>query len=179
MKQLFAFAGSLAITALMSGCVTCTGRPCASPELPVRSLESEYGCPDTRRQLNVNLSQTHTVIRSQADFDRLVTSSCQPRIDFNAYDLVIGKKELPSGNSGIMYTLRRDCKTNQVLLRARHKQCTPTCCLYCETNQVLLRVVFQQNLTAEAPSITYHALVPKLAPGEDVRVKIEVKQGRF
>ena len=153
MKQLSAFAGSLALMAMMSGCVTCPERPCVSPELPVRSLESEYGCPDTRRQLNINLSQVHTIIRSQADFDRLVTGSCQPRIDFTTYDLLIGKKGLPSGNSSITYTLRRDC----------------------ETNQALLRVVFQQNATAEAPNITYHALVPKLAPSEDVKVEIEVK----
>ena len=137
----------------MSGCVTCKGdENCVSPELPVKSLESEYGCSDTRRQLNINLSETSTIIRSQADFARLVTGSCQPQIDFTTYDLLIGKKGLPNGNSSIAYTLRRDC----------------------QTNQVLLRVVFQQNATTEAPNLTYHALVPKLAPGEDIKVQIEV-----
>jgi len=158
MKQFFAFGWSFAIMTLMSGCVTCTGEEdCFNPELPVKSLESEYGCPDTRHQLNIDLSQTHIIIRSQADFDRLVTGSCRPQIDFTTYDLLIGKKGLSSGNSSIKYTLQRDCKTNQAQLR----------------------VLFQQNPLTIAPNITYHALVPKLAPSEDVKVEIEVRDGQL
>jgi len=157
MKQFFAFAGSLAAMTLLSACSTCAEDPCVNPELPVRSLEIEYGCPDTRRQVTINSSQTYTIIRSQAEFNRLVTSNCRPQVDFNAYDLVIGKKWLPNGNSGIRYTLQRDCTTNQATLR----------------------VVFQQGLLTVVEEITYHALVPKLAPGEDVKVDIEVKEAQL
>ncbi|UOQ74784.1 hypothetical protein [Hymenobacter cellulosilyticus] len=119
----------------------------------MKSLESEYGCQNTSRQLEINLNQTYTVIRNQADFDRLVTGACHPLIDFSAYDLIIGKKGLASGTSGITYTYQRDCATNR-----------PT-----------LRVTFGQSMTTEAPNLTYHALVPKLAAEEQVAVEVVVK----
>ncbi|PJJ59344.1 hypothetical protein [Hymenobacter chitinivorans] len=155
MKPLVYAAGLILTVASLPGCATkCGVEPCSSAPVPVKSLEAEYGCQDTRRQLAINLDQTYTVIRSQADFDRLVTGPCHPLIDFSAYDLIIGKKGLSSGNSGIAYAYQRDCTTNR-----------PT-----------LHVTFSQGLTAEAPNITYHALVPKLAAGEQVTVELEVKQ---
>ena len=74
------------------------------------------------------------------------------KVDFTKYDLVIGKKGLANGNAGIKYSLLRECSGAQLVLR----------------------VVFNQGLTTEAPNLTYHALVPKLAVGQDLKVDIEV-----
>ncbi|TGE29475.1 hypothetical protein [Hymenobacter metallicola] len=154
MNPLVYSAGLLLTAMALNSCATTCGvEPCSNTAVAVKSLESEYGCQDTRRQLSINLSETHTVIRNQADFDRLVSGPCHPLIDFSAYDLVIGKKGLASGNAGIAYTYQRDCTTNQARLQ----------------------VTFSQGMTTEAPHITYHALVPKLAAEEGVAVDIEVK----
>ncbi|MBX0290526.1 hypothetical protein K3G63_08760 [Hymenobacter sp. HSC-4F20] len=140
---------------LLSGCITPVDEPaeCVGPELLVKSLESEYSCQNTTRQLNINLSETYTVIRSQEEFDKQVTGSCRPQIDFTTYDLVIGKKGLPNGVSGIAYTLRRECNSNKEVLN----------------------VAISLGMTTEAPNITYHALIPKLAAGQEIGVQVEVK----
>ncbi|RPD45209.1 hypothetical protein DNI29_17610 [Hymenobacter sediminis] len=151
----------LATTAiLLSGCATVCGtepepepRPCLSATLAVKSLETEYGCQNTTRQMNVNLSETYTVIRSQQEFEQQVSGSCRPQIDFAVYDLVVGKKGLASGPGGINYTLRQECNTNKLVLS----------------------VVIGRSMTTEAPNITYHALIPKLAAGQEVGVQVEVK----
>ncbi|UPL50137.1 hypothetical protein [Hymenobacter sublimis] len=154
MKQPFTLGfGALA---LLSGCITPVDEAESGPktELLVKSLESEYGCYNTARQMHINLSETYTVIHSQAQFDQLVSGSCRPQIDFATYDLVIGKKGLPNSEAGIHYTLQREY----------------------ETKRVVLHVVFTLSMTTEAPNVTYHALVPKLAASEGVDVKIEMKK---
>ncbi|UOQ55529.1 hypothetical protein [Hymenobacter cellulosivorans] len=154
MKPLVYSTGLLLAATVLNGCATkCGVEPCTSTPVAVKSLESEYGCRDTKRQLDINLNQTYTVIRNQADFDRLVTGDCHPLIDFSAYDLIIGKKGLSSGTSGITYTYQRDCATNR-----------PS-----------LHVAFGRSITTEAPNLTYHALVPKLAAEEQVTVEVEVR----
>lgn len=109
--------------------------------LPVTTLKQEYGCTDTRYGLAIDLSDDYTIIRSQSGFDNLVTSnSCNPKIDFTKYDLLIGKRRLSNGNVSIDYALTRVCPSNKLRLKA----------------------TFHQNISAEAPNITYHALIPKL-----------------
>jgi hypothetical protein len=154
MKRTLTLSAGLLLAALISGCITCTGEdePCADAMLPTASLEKEYGCSDTRKQLTIKLNQTYAVIRNQADFDRLVTGRCHPQIDFTKYDLVIGNQGSASGSSSIAYTYGRSC----------------------ETGQLKLRVKFTQGMTNDAPILTYHALVPKLAPQETVRVDVEM-----
>ena len=117
------------------------------------SLEEVYGCSDTR-YLEVALSENYALVRSQEEFEALVTGEgCSPEIDFIKYDLVIGKKGLPSGNTSIDYELGYTCNRGELLLQ----------------------VTFNQNGYLEAPNITYHALIPKLSEGEYVSVELEVK----
>ncbi|RSK33891.1 hypothetical protein [Hymenobacter metallilatus] len=155
MKQIVTLVGSALAALALSGCVTCAGdtEPCLDTDIPITSLEATYGCTNTPRQLSTSLNQTYTVIRNQADFDRLVTGSCHPQIDFTKYDLVIGNKGSMSGSSTISYTYLRQC----------------------ETDKLILLVTFRAGLTNDAPILTYHALVPKLAPAETVEVKVEMK----
>lgn len=155
MKQLFTLGTSAVCALLLSGCVTCEGdtEPCADTPVAFTSLEKEYGCTNTPRQLSVNLPQTYTVVRSQVEFDQQVTGDCHPQVDFTKYDLVIGNAGSSSGSSTITYAYQREC----------------------ETGQSVLKVVFKAGMTNDAPILTYHALVPKLAPQETVRVEVEMK----
>ena len=154
MKRTCTLVANGMLAMLFASCVTCEGdkEHCADGLLPTTSLEKEYGCTDTRKQLSVNLDQAYIIIRNQADFDKQVTGSCHPQIDFTKYDLVIGNKGTASGSSSIAYTYMREC----------------------ETGQLKLRVKFTQGMTNDAPILTYHALVPKLDPQETVQVDVEM-----
>ena len=133
----------------LTGLISCDKNDdCDSTDLIVTSLESEYGCDDTRYDLEIDLSNNYTIIHSQQEFENKVTSNCIPDIDFSSFDLVIGKKGLSSGNSSIDYKLTKDC-----------------------SNQITLLVTFNQGETMNAPNITYHALIPKLGDEETVNVE--------
>lgn len=126
---------------------------CQSINLDVKSLESEYGCINTKYGLSINLSDTYIIIRSQEEFENKVSGECIPKVDFSSYDLVIGKKQLTSGNTLIDYELIRDC----------------------HIGKLELKVTFNQNIAAEAPNLIYHALTPKLGDEETVEVQIIIE----
>lgn len=121
---------------------------CVPAESEVKTLESEYGCSDTRYGLHIGLTNDFMVIRSGQDFANKVTGNCSPQINFSSYDLIIGKKGLSSGNASIDYKLIKDC-----------------------SNGLRLQVTFNQNATLIAPNITYHALIPKLGDQETLNVE--------
>jgi len=140
------------ISILFLGIISCNSDDddCDDTILNITSLEIEYGCINTKYQMDIDLSENHMIIRNQLDFAEFVSGSCQPTIDFSVYDLVIGKKGLANGNSSIDYELIEDCKTG---------------------NQNLI-VTFNQNETTEAPNLTYHALIPKLGDEQELNVDI-------
>ncbi len=121
--------------------------------LDIKSLESEYGCENTKHLIDIALTDTFKIIRSQSSFDSLVSGPCKPQIDFTMYDLIIGKKGLSMGNQAITYELVRDCKTNMLMLT----------------------VTFIQNEATVALNITYHALIPKLKDEETIEVVIQIE----
>lgn len=124
---------------------------CAPMILEITSLENEYACVNTPYQMEIDLSEEFVIIRSQAVFDNLVTGSCTPEIDFEVYDLLIGKKGLTNGFESIDYDgLVKNCNNNELSLT----------------------ITFVLNATTEAPNVTYHALVPKLAVNEVINVTI-------
>jgi len=125
---------------------------CSDSDITITSLENEYGCIETKYQMEIELINDYTIIKNQSDFDSLVTGSCQPTIDFDMYDLAIGKKGLLSGNDTIAYDLEEDC----------------------ESGDQTLTVTFNQNPTAQAPDLTYHALIPKLGNGQELTIVIEI-----
>lgn len=126
---------------------------CIPVTIVITSLEVEYGCVNTPYQLDIDLSDDFVIITSQTVFDNLVTGDCMPEIDFEAYDLLIGKKGLTNGFDSINY---------DGLLKN------------CDNGQLSLTVTFVLNDTDEAPNATYHALVPKLGVNEIVNVTIVV-----
>ncbi|WP_143002822.1 hypothetical protein [Psychroflexus sediminis] len=123
---------------------------CTDKIIETTSLENEYGCINTKFGMEINLTDDFMVITNQEDFERLVTGDCQPDIDFSTYDLIIGKKQLTTGNDSIDYQLIENC----------------------ETNTYILEVTFKQNNTLIAPNLTYHRLIPKLPQTADVIVDI-------
>lgn len=128
---------------------------CGSPNWTIpANLETEYNCTNTKYQMDINLTDDYLIIRSQLEFDNLVTGTCMPNIDFSTYDLVIGKKVLTSGNTSINYNyMKHPCNNNK-----------------------FLEVTFTQNATTEAPNITYHALIPKLEINETINLTLEILQ---
>jgi hypothetical protein len=125
---------------------------CMNAPLDTYSLEELYECENTKRQMDINLSESFTIITTQSRFSEMVTGTCKPEIDFEKYDLIIGKKGLTSGNVSIDYDFRTDC----------------------ENDRLLLTITFNQNITTEAPNLTYHVLVDKLNENENVEVIVEV-----
>ncbi|WP_298903036.1 hypothetical protein [uncultured Psychroserpens sp.] len=124
---------------------------CSPVVLDITSLENEYGCINTPYQMDIDLTEEFIIIRSQEVFDDLVTGNCMPQIDFTAYDLLIGKKGLTNGFDSIVYDgLVKNC----------------------ENGQLSLAVTFTLNATAEAPNVTYHALVPKLGVNDIINVSL-------
>jgi hypothetical protein len=127
--------------------------PCETTTTIPTNLEGEYGCVNTKNLMQISLNDTYRIIQSQSEFNSLVTGSCLPNIDFNKYALIIGKKALRNGNRSIAYSLTRDCINNKMILN----------------------VTITNDLSATAPNITYHALVPKLNTNEQVVVNVTVQ----
>lgn len=133
---------------------TCEPKDDCNTPAPITpaSLESEYGCVNTPYETTIDLDDTHMIIRSQDVFDTMVTGSCTPDIDFTGFDLIIGRQQLNSGVEQIdYYYVNNGCN-----------------------DQNYLNVQFIRNATTVAPILTYHALVPKLAPDETVTVTVEI-----
>ncbi|MGV6945471.1 hypothetical protein [Sphingobacterium kyonggiense] len=138
----------ISLIILLFGCSK--SEQCLSAKIETESMETLYGCEHTERSLGIDLKENHSIVRSQAQFDELVTGSCVDKLDFEKYDLIIGKKQLSSGVERIDYDYSRDCM-----------------------GKYELKVKIKMNLTSEAPNITFHALVPKLGAGETVSVSVE------
>ncbi|MFK5889889.1 MAG: hypothetical protein QM486_04075 [Flavobacteriaceae bacterium] len=145
----------LIISILFLGFYSCNNdNNCTDNVVNITSLENEYGCTNTKYQMDIDLSDNYMIISNQLDFAEFVSGSCQPTIDFSIYDLVIGKKGLGNGNESIEYELIENC----------------------ETENQSLTVTFNQNeTTEEAPNLTYHALIPKLRNEQELNVEIVIK----
>ncbi|WP_034257657.1 hypothetical protein [Altibacter lentus] len=141
----------IAVLLVIFSCKNDDNDPC-NPAVDFTSLEMEYGCIDTEYQTDINLSNDFVVIKSQTQFNTLVTGNCQPTIDFSKYNLIIGKQSLPSGNDSIDYTIVKDC----------------------DSNDIEMNVTFNQNSTTEAPNLTFHALIPTLQNNQNVLVSIHI-----
>lgn len=122
---------------------------CPQIDIPTKTIDEVINCPVG--ELITNLNENYAIIRSQAEFNALVSYSgdCPfNTIDFSVYDLVIGKKQLTSGNQfwdSDHFTI--DCTTKK------------------------LRFHFWQNAAAYAPNVTYHALIPKLNASDILQVE--------
>lgn len=140
------------IFSLIISCRKADTETCTSGTVLHKSLQSEYGCSNNSYAANIN-GNTFIIIRNQADFNAMVVGSCKPNVDFSAYDLVIGQKQLTSGWAGTIYDLSKDC----------------------QTKTVTLNVTMKTGATADAPKVFYNCLLPKLQPNENVTVNVIVE----
>lgn len=127
--------------------------PCQEGAVSLGSLESQYGCVNTRYGMQLTAASSFLVIRSQQEFEANVAGNCLPAIDFDQYTLVIGKKQLINDNTGIEYYASRDC----------------------DTRKINLLVSITNNAGLSAPLVTWHTLLPKLAADETVEVTVELQ----
>jgi hypothetical protein len=121
---------------------------CTDTILNVNHLETEYGCTDA----NVDLSENYMIVSNPLYFSEFVDANCQSEVDFTTYDLIIGKKGLTNGLISIDYELIENC----------------------ETENQYLTITFNLNETAEAPNVTYNALIPKLEENQELSVELIV-----
>jgi hypothetical protein len=127
--------------------------PCQNGTISLSSMETQYGCVNTKYGMRLNATEAFLVIRDQATFAANVTGSCLPVVDFNQYTLVIGKKQLINDNTSISYSATKNC----------------------DTKKVNLLVTITNNLGLAAPLVTWHTLLPALAVNETVDVAIELR----
>lgn len=138
---------------LFLSCNSEDSNDCNTVELIVKSLETAYGCSNTKYALN-NIVQgdNFIIIRNQQDFDQFTDDiNCRPQIDFENYDLILGKKKLTTGNESIQYQLIEDCNSKK------------------------LTITFIQNESLFAPTLIYHALIPKLEANETIEVIYQIE----
>ncbi len=145
----------LCVFFLICACAEDDYDPCVVSIDNFTNLEVAYDCEDTKNNLVIDLVNTHTVIRTQEAYGMMVTGDCNPAIDFDTYDLVIGRKQLANGNDAIMYSLTKGA--------------------FCP-EPYELTVTFMQNDTEIAPTVTYHVLIPKLEESEEVVVVLKEKK---
>ena len=133
---------------------SCTEKDdCKELVIPTIHFESDYGCPDTRHSLIINLTDECIIIRSKESYDSQVSGSCHPEIDFTLYDLVIGKQSSGNNNASISYDFRKACPEQELILT----------------------VDLIQGLLTVPDNVVYHALIPKLGDEETLNIEINVK----
>jgi hypothetical protein len=132
----------------------CNNDDAECEQLPIEttSLEALYGCSDTPFGISIPLENDFIILSEQQWYDSLVTGFCQPEIDFENYDLIIGRQQLTKGLEDISYTYVRACPT------LRYE----------------LRVKFTLDDQTVSPTVTYHVLVPKIMENEAVDLRIEM-----
>ena len=138
---------------LISILTSCKKNDCTEKILPVKHLESDYGCENTKHSLVVDLQNNGKIIRSKEAYDSEISGPCHPDIDFSKYDLVIGKQSSGNWNDTIFYDYRAICPNNE-----------PT-----------LTVDIIQSLLTIPDNVVYHAIIPKLGDEETLHIIVNVK----
>lgn len=133
--------------------MSCTDSESCNEELISTSLENEYECNNTLYQLNIELSEDFVIIHSQEEYNNSVTG-CNPEINFDKFDLIIGKKGFSNGVSSVEYQLIQNCNSSNLQLD----------------------ITFTLNLTAIAPNLTFHRLIPKLNDSQNLSINIIVNE---
>jgi len=125
---------------------------CEDEILSTKHFETEFGCTNTRFDLQIDLHNEYTIIRSKSTYDTNVIGTCHPDIDFSKYDLVIGRQSTGNFNDTILYDYRRVCPNMDLSL--------------------IINVI-QLDITMPS-TVTYHALIPKLGDEESLNIQIIV-----
>ena len=139
---------SFLLLSMFSGCDKCKEKT-----MSTKQFETEYGCPDTKHSLEVDLTDACVLISSKEEYDDQVTGNCHPNIDFTIYSLIIGKQSTSREVDTILY----EYKT------------------VCPDDELTLTVDIVQSAVIKADTVVYHTLIPKPESGADLYVNINTK----
>ena len=139
------------ILCLLLGSITgCTdNNQCEAGNQAVKSLQ-DFGCSNVAYNVDVFSANEYALIRSEEEYNQNVEASCQPNVDWNNYDLIIGKQQLSNG----LERIERNLVVN------------------CSTNQLTLQFTFYLSITQIAPEITFDAMIPKMMDNQDLYVEL-------
>lgn len=126
---------------------------CRESVIATKHFETEFGCRDTRHTLEIALTDQCTLIQTKTDYDNQVSGSCHPDIDFNTYDLVIGKQSTPREVDTIYYDYG----------------------ISCPENDLTLNVEIVQGDADSPDNVVYHALIPKQKVTGTIVINVKVK----
>jgi len=136
---------------LMLSMISIKSCSCEEMILDVENFETLFGCNNTKYSLKLDIRNDYILIRNKSDFDEIVSGDCHPDIDFDIYDLVIGRQSSGSINDTIIYNLMQTCPGKDVLLT----------------------IGVYHGMGAMPSNVTYHALIPKLRSIKDLEVIID------
>lgn len=122
-------------------------------EVIFKSVEKAYGCSDTRYSMNIDLKDNYVIIENKQTYKETVFGDCTPDIDFSLYNLLIGKKQLLSGNNYVEFESWESVGELKLVIK----------------------VIFHQNIATVAPNITYAVLLPKSYTLKNTKVETTVQ----
>lgn len=134
-------------------CLLTSCKICRESVIPVKHLDTDFGCPDTRHSLSIDLTDICTIIQNKADYDNKVSGTCHPEINFDLYYLVIGKQSTTKEVDTIYYDFG----------------------ISCPENDLTLNIEIVQGDAAVPDNVVYHALIPKQENPEPIVVNVKVK----
>ncbi len=126
---------------------------CEGGTLDVITME-ELGCVNSTYLTRVRSGKEFELITSQEAYDDLISTSCNPSIDWESYDMIAGMILLSKGLIKIEEGARYDCENNVL--------------------EITINVYL--NDTTVATPVSFAFLIPKLSSEEVPFVKI-VTQG--
>jgi len=135
---------------ILSGC---GNDKCKENVLTTKHFETEFDCVDTRNNLNIDLTDNCTVIRTKQSYDEEVSGTCHPDVNFSIFDLAIGKQATARQVDTIYYDLK----------------------IKCPENELTLTVDIIQSAVAVPDNVVYHAMIPKLGDEEAMYVIVNIK----
>jgi hypothetical protein len=144
----FSIIAIISLLAILSSC-----HVCRESVIATKHFETEFGCPDTKHTIEIDLTDQCTLIQTKADYDNQVSGTCHPEIDFDSYYLVIGKQSTPNEVDTIYYDYG----------------------ISCPENELTLKVDIVQGAAAVPDNVVYHALIPKQKDGGTIVININVK----
>ncbi len=144
----------LVIIVMITGTLAfCKKDDCSEQKMTLKHLESDYGCLNTKDNLEIDLLDNILFVRTDEDYNTKVTGLCHPQVDFSQYDLIIGKQPLENINDTILYNYVRTCPGTVLSLT----------------------IDIVQSSSSALDTIVYHALIPKLSDTETLSVNITIR----
>jgi hypothetical protein len=138
-------------TIIIYGCTS--DDDCVSGVNELSHLE-DMGCANAVSNIQVMTTNEFELIRSQIEYESMVSARCDVLVDWEKYDLIIGTKPLARGLARLDRSISINCIRGQANL----------------TFSIFL------NATTVAQVITFDALIPKLMDSQDLFVDVEIME---